>query len=635
MENFLHTDYQANKSSISIDSLGMREMQRRAYAKSESQYLLLKSPPASGKSRALMYIALEKLKRSQVKKVIVAVPERSIAKSFTSTRLSQTGFHTDWEVRLEYDLCSAGGGERKTAIFKRFMESDEKVLLCTHATLRFAFDQIGHDSFNDCLIAIDEFHHVSSAVESKLGELLRTIIYNTNAHILAMTGSYFRGDSIAVMSYQDEQLFEKVTYNYYEQLNGYEYLKSLGIGFHFYTGSYLDSLHEVIDSNRKTIIHIPSVNASESTKEKLLEVDAILECLGIYEFTDENGVIHVRRKDGKLLKIADLVNDDFRDRERIMGYLRSITSPDDIDMIIALGMAKEGFDWPFCDTTLTIGYRGSLTEIIQIIGRCTRDSKNKTHAQFTNLIAEPSATRQEVTESVNNILKAIAASLLMEEVMAPKFSFRSKENVNTKEIHIKGFREPNTERARNIIENDLIDLQARILQSPEIQASFPGIIPAETLNRVLIPKIIKEVYPQLEPNEIGAIGDCIIANTVFRHSSFSQQGNDKLILFANRLINVNEMDMDLIYSINPFQNAFEIMSKQLSPKVFKAVQQYIKALKVRITDDEAAIYWPKIQEFYQVRGRMPNPDSLDPIERRMAEAFIYIQQVEIQRQRNG
>ncbi len=101
-------------------------------------------------------------------------------------------------------------------------------------------------------------------------------------------------------------------------------------------------------------------------------------------------------------------------------------SVDDVDLIIALGMAKEGFDWPWCEHALTIGYRGSLTEIIQIIGRATRDSPNKTHAQFTNLIAQPDAADDEVKVAVNNMLKAITASLLMEQVLAPNFNFKTK-----------------------------------------------------------------------------------------------------------------------------------------------------------------------------------------------------------------
>ena len=89
---------------------------------------------------------------------------------------------------------------------------------------------------------------------------------------------------------------------------------------------------------------------------------------------------------------------------------------DHVDIIIALGMAKEVFDWVWCEHALTIGYRSSLTEIVQIIGRATRDAPGKTRSRFTNLIAEPDAGEQAVTEAVNDTFKAIAASLLMEQV---------------------------------------------------------------------------------------------------------------------------------------------------------------------------------------------------------------------------
>ena len=89
-------------------------------------------------------------------------------------------------------------------------------------------------------------------------------------------------------------------------------------------------------------------------------------------------------------------------------------------------MAKEGFDWIWCEHALTVGYRASLTEIVQIIGRATRDAEGKTRARFTNLIAEPDAAAEAVTEAVNDTLKAIAASLLMEQVLAPRFNFTPK-----------------------------------------------------------------------------------------------------------------------------------------------------------------------------------------------------------------
>lgn len=70
MNNIFETTYDCNGRSIITNTMGMREMQMRIYKKYASQYLLLKAPPASGKSRALMFVALEKLRTGLVKKVI-------------------------------------------------------------------------------------------------------------------------------------------------------------------------------------------------------------------------------------------------------------------------------------------------------------------------------------------------------------------------------------------------------------------------------------------------------------------------------------------------------------------------------------------------------------------------------------
>lgn len=643
MDNFFEATYACNGESIKTDEMGMRKMQQRAYRKFASQYLLVKAPPASGKSRALMFVALEKLRQGMVKKVIVAVPERSIGKSFASTNLTSGGFHTDWEVTRRYDLCSPGGESMKTGVFAAFMEDkDAKTLVCTHSTLRFAYDKIGKDAFNDCLLAIDEFHHVSSERDNKLGELIRTIMNETNAHILAMTGSYFRGDCMAVLSPSDEHRFDKCTFNYYEQLNGYQYLKSLGIGFHFYNGKYYDALKnkQILDLEKKTIIYIPHPNQAESTKEKLAEVDYILECIGTYQFVDDCGIYHLTTNDGKEIKVADLVNDrDLEQRERVMSYLRNVKKPEDIDIIIALGMAKEGFDWPYCETTLTIGYRGSLTEVVQIIGRCTRDSENKNHAQFTNLVAEPNANREEIVESVNNILKAITASLLMEEVIAPKYNFRPKEAENDDEqdsgddngsghtVFIEGFRGIKSEKVKDIIENDINDLKARILQDADIQNAIPQNVPAETINNGLIPKVIKNVYPDLTDEEAQELSNYVVVDAVLSHKSIKDINGKKFLEFSQKLIDVNDLNIDLIYSINPFHDAYEVMSKSLDAKVFKTIQTYIQSLRVSVTDTEAAVMWPKINEFVRKMMRQPSLDSNDPYERRLAEVLVYIKRV--------
>lgn len=633
MPNLIDVTYAQTGESTSTNEMGMRAMQARAYEAKGNQYLLIKAPPASGKSRALMFIALDKIHNQGVKKAIVAVPERSIGGSFSPEPLSKHGFFTDWTLEERNNLCTPGGEGNKSKVdaFKNFMKGDDEILVCTHATLRFACEELTDSDFNNVLLAIDEFHHVSADGENVLGETLRSIMEHSSAHIVAMTGSYFRGDSVPVLLPEDEAKFSKVTFNYYEQLNGYEYLKSLGIGYHFYQGRYTDAIGEVLDTDKKTIVHIPNVNSGESTKDKYDEVDAIIDEIGSFVCKDsDTGVITVERKeDGKLIKLADLVHDDSADRDKIVEYLRNIKSIDDMDVIIALGMAKEGFDWSFCEHSLTVGYRGSLTEVIQIIGRCTRDSSNKTHAQFTNLIAQPDAEDDQVKIAVNNMLKAITCSLLMEQVLAPNFKFKTKRPDDTEvtppgTMNVGGFKEPSTQRTKDIVESDLADLKAAILQDDKIIAASAGAVDPEVVNKVLIPKIIQVKYPDLSAEEIEEVRQHVVVDSAISTGEIKEEGDKKFIRMADKFVNIDDLNIDLIDSVNPFQKAFEILSKSVTTNVLKLIQDSIESTRITMDFDEVKILWPKVNAFVKEKGREPDINSADLLERRLAECIIWI-----------
>ena len=402
---------------------------------------------------------------------------------------------------------------------------------------------------------------------------------------------------------------------------------------------------EILDVTKKTIIHIPNVNANESSKDKMAEVGHIIDVLGDVDYQDpDTGVIYVKNPaTGKTLKVADLVNDEPKDREKISTYLRTMDDVDAIDIIIALGMAKEGFDWPYCEHALTIGYRGSLTEIIQIIGRATRDSSNKTHAQFTNLIAEPEAEGTEVKIAVNNMLKAITASLLMEQVLAPNFNFKLKsesdkeaknDKVNDDEntIRVGGFKTPTSKRAKDIIEQDLNDLKAKILQDETMLKAMPGNVEPEVINKILIPKIIKEIYPDLNEEEVEAVRQHVVIDSVVKNGQIVEEGGKKFIRMANSFVNIDDIHIDLIDQVNPFQKAFEILSKAITSKTLKLVDDYIQSIKIEMTEEEALALWPKILEYRERTGELPNLQSFDQKEKRMAEAIVFLRELKRQRQ---
>ena len=559
--------YQQTGTATAVNPLGMREMQAMAYEHRNKRFLLIKAPPASGKSRALMFIALDKLTNQGIKRVVVAVPEKSIGRSFKNTNLMNGGFFANWEVAPFFNLTDVKNEQDKKGRFIEFFrQNSAKILVCAHATLRNGMKELEDEAFNDTLLAIDEFHHTSADANSNLGDVVRRVMNNSTGHIVAMTGSYFRGDGVPVLRAEDEARFFPVTYNYYQQLNGYKYLKNLILGYHFYHGSYLDRIGEVLDTRKKTIIHIPSVNARSSTGlGKYTETGEIMKVIGTVESKDYNtGIYHVRTADGRLLKVADLVEDDQKERNLVQGYLQNIKHRDDVDIIIALGTAKEGFDWQWCEMCLTVGVRGSLTEVIQIIGRCTRDCEGKETARFVNLIAMPDAEQAEVKVAVNDFLKAITASLLMEQVMAPSWKFKTEKEEDdgkgdlTHTIVVEGLKPLTSEKTKTIVESQLDDLKAAVLQDDMMVKALSGSTTAETITQHIIPKIIRERYPDLTDEEIEEVRQRLLLDTIIKGNdvvnekgepipSIPSGGDDeeksegnRLIKIANRFINIDQ-----------------------------------------------------------------------------------------------
>jgi len=678
-------------ASAKPNEMGMRQMQERAYAKRGEQYLLIKSPPASGKSRALMFIALDKLHNQGVRQAIIVVPEKSIGGSFADEPLSKFGFWADWTVKPQWNLCNAPGPDEervdpsKVRAVGQFLASDDKVLVCTHASFRFAVEQLGIEAFDNRLIAVDEFHHVSASADIKLGSQLGDFIHRDKVHLVAMTGSYFRGDAVPVLMPEDEAKFETVTYTYYEQLNGYEHLKSLEIGYFFYTGRYLGAIEAVLDPARKTIVHIPSVNSRESTKDKIKEVEEIMEYLGDWKGADSVTGFHlVGLPDGRTIKIADLVDDsDQVKRSKVLAALKDPAHKNDrdhVDIIIALGMAKEGFDWIWCEHALTVGYRSSLTEIIQIIGRATRDAPGKEVASFTNLIAEPDASEATVVDAINDTLKAIAASLLMEQVLAPRFNFTPKDNGAIKDFdygpggyqegqtnvgfneergqfhfEIKGLVTPKSPEATRICAEDLNEVITAFVQDKSALerglfdgAHTGGETLAEELTQLKMGKIVRDRYPELTDEDQEAVRQHAVAalNLTQKAKQLAGGGdggaedetraNTALIEGVRKFaIEVKDLDIDLIDRINPFEAAYSILAKSMNEGTLKQVAAVIGKRKVSIPYDEARDLAVRALQWKKERGRAPEITSQDPWEKRLAEGVAALAKFTAQKAANG
>ena len=553
-------------------------------------------------------------------------------------------------------------------------------------------------------MAIDEFHHTSADDTNIMGKTIHTLMTQSKAHIVAMTGSYFRGDAVRILEEEDEAKFTQVTYTYYEQLNGYKYLKSLGIGYHFYQGRYFEALREVLDLDKKTIIHIPNVNSMESTGDKFTEVERIMDVIGGTPIKDpETGIYTTRARNGKTLRIADLVTDD-ENRVNVLMYLRNIKKREDMDIIIALGMAKEGFDWPWCEHVLTVGYRSSLTEIVQIIGRATRDCEGKEHAQFTNLIAQPDAEDADVTNSVNNMLKAITVSLLMEQILAPNINFKPRsllkngEEVKPGTIIIDDTGEHKVSKpvAEILTNGGLTNVTTSVLQDINaVGRIITHAINDQEFTQLELPNLVQERFPSLEIEDVKTVAKFVelqmkihaaggqiddqgklvdregrivieIPDDNPKPSKHPQppkdpkkkeneksgdpegnggkEGDDpkidrprvrrqdpdakkkvhEFLKVGDKFVNIENLNIDLIAEINPFQGAFEVLSKSVDAPMLKTIKDQVVANRASVSEDEAQLLWPNVEDFFTSFGKEPSTNSNDPYEKRLGEVLAFV-----------
>lgn len=330
-----------------------------------------------------------------------------------------------------------------------------------------------------------------------------------------------------------------------------------------------------------------------------------------------------------------------------------------MDIIIALGMAKEGFDWPWCEHVLTIGYRSSLTEIVQIIGRATRDCEGKTHAQFTNLIAQPDAEDEDVKNSVNNMLKAITLSLLMREVLAPNITFRPRslmrpgETFQPGDIILDDTEHPVSARVQKILSSGGIDqVVTTLLNTPEvINAAITKTTDPKLVTDVEMPKIIMQLFPDLDMSEVSTVNDvdktqlAIHANggligkldpkfEVVGSTPEKQKNDDdgngipngakEFLNIGNKLIDIDNLNIDLIDSINPFQGAYEILSKSVNAAMLKTIQDQVATARSTVTDEEAVLLWEDVKAFKREYGVAPSLNANDAYERRLAEVLAYV-----------
>ena len=115
-----------------------------------------------------------------------------------------------------------------------------------------------------------------------------------------------------------------------------------------------------------------------------------------------------------------------------------------------------------------------------------------------------------------------------------------------------------------------------------------------------------------------------MVDSVIKNGQIQESGGKQFISMAGKFVNIDDLHIDLIDSVNPFQKAFEILSKSVTTQVLRLIQESIEATRIQMSEEEAILLWPKINHFMQTKGKQPDLNSNDPLEKRMAEAIVFL-----------
>lgn len=409
---------------------------------------LLNAPMGAGKSTAVCFLALDELQRNPKLRIVIAVPQQIITKSFSGFWLAQTDTATlvDWTIgskqkffgtHVEQTSQGLHDWLTRSTSYNKHTHLLNRVCLCTHQTLIGLLEKRTntagknttviktpkqlHTAFTNVSVYIDEGHHCAQTENddmeaegaNQLGNIVNKICDISTARMTLITATFMRGDKNHIIAGKYAIEFEKNKFElpWDEHLRSMQYLSSFKLVIQTYADTnWMNAAKAITEKTTKknrTIWHFPHPRNGAAVLEKEVAVKQLSALI---------------RTNNPKCKIIDLVTTEVQQeqKERIMN---AIASDDSITDVLALNMFKEGGDYPPLNRSVIIGQRGSLPDIIQTVGRPLRDYTGKKEAVVHWLIPEPvGIDAAEFREEFNTYLKAIALSMLFIKVMQPTFS---------------------------------------------------------------------------------------------------------------------------------------------------------------------------------------------------------------------
>lgn len=401
-------------------------------------------PPATGKGVLICMMASEYLRLNPNNKVIIAAPQKAITEDIRSMSfiLPSTGQQVDWApVYLNdtrYNTDSNLELSRSFLVSPRITGGiSDGAIIMTHASLVNLFKN-HTDLLKDVLVIFDEYHHIlfgeneDGVVETnQLGEVARYALNTTDANIniFLATATPYRGDRYPIIPNGVLSSDCEYEHPYDEAWNDFAPLENFGVDFILYKdNSYKNAMNELMgETIEPSIIFVPNVGSRYSVGDKH---DDVMECYRAIAgkktpIIKKDDIFTYVKRGKEWIRCIDLVDDTSnRDQKvRVISEDHKNLDPTKrkIDVILALGMMKEGANWRWAKNEYIIGARGSLREFVQMIGRLFRSAEGKHITKTFYMLPHCKHTdNEEYEENFNEYLKATMASLLLIKVYAPR-----------------------------------------------------------------------------------------------------------------------------------------------------------------------------------------------------------------------
>jgi superfamily II DNA or RNA helicase len=432
-----------NKSPIKL-----RTSQEAAYIQmADERFCLLNKPTGSGKSIDIQLHVLARLIRRPELKVLIVVPQLTISSSFDDHN------EIEYPAIAPYDkgvytwtppenLCKLPNIDSSSKRIIEFLGEEpsnregmeySKILVTTHASLVKAF-QRDKGAFKNVLLAVDEAHHIQFSdsdpdfeSQNKMGEVVSALLDEESNEMFLATATFYRGDKLAIIPSSHIDKFSRFNLPYDDFFRDEcRYIERFSYQFAHYNSNHQQALDDIFrDGVPNFIGYVPHVGSTASLGGKHKDVQAyyraIAQCPDPKVVSHADGSVSVFRGSQEYRGV-DLVDETDREQKktRFINEAHQHEDGSKLDFIIALNMFKEGANWRWATDCVIIGYKSSLTDLMQSLGRLFRDAKGKSVLKAHQVIPLVfDVDSDKYWAAYNDYLKAILVTMLLEEVISP------------------------------------------------------------------------------------------------------------------------------------------------------------------------------------------------------------------------